>query len=64
MTEPQNKGMKLSKPEYLGGSRPLRSGVIQAGFAAYAQCYAHRSLIRSQNESGLSTVSGCDSTSR
>ena len=38
MTEPQNKGMKLSKPEYLGGSRPLRSGVIQAGFAAYAQC--------------------------
>jgi hypothetical protein len=40
MTEPQNKGMKLSKPEYLGGSRPLRSGVIQAGFAAYAPCSA------------------------
>jgi hypothetical protein len=38
--------------------------VIDVRFAGYRQCYAHRSLIRSQNESGLSTVSGCDSTSR
>jgi hypothetical protein len=46
MTEPQNKGMKLSKPEYLGGNRPLRSGVIQAGFAAYAPCWADPALTR------------------
>jgi hypothetical protein len=36
--EPQNKGMKLSKPEYLGGLWPARSGIIESGFAAYAQC--------------------------
>jgi hypothetical protein len=46
MTEPQNKGMKLSKPEYLGGNRPLRSGVIQAGFAAYAPCWADTAETR------------------
>jgi hypothetical protein len=39
MTELANKGMKLSKPEYRGGSWPLRLSVIQSGFAAYAQCY-------------------------
>ena len=33
-----NKGMKLSKPEDRGGSWPLRSGIIESGFAAYAQC--------------------------
>ena len=38
MTEPQNKGMKLSKPEYLGGRWPIRSCIIEAGFAAYAPC--------------------------
>jgi hypothetical protein len=31
--------MKLTKPEYLGGSWHLRSRVIESGFAAYAQCY-------------------------
>jgi len=35
-----NKGMKLSKPGDLGGSWPLRSGIIESGFAAYAQCWA------------------------
>jgi hypothetical protein len=38
--QPPNEGMKLSKPEYLGGSRPIRSGIIESGFAAYAQCWA------------------------
>jgi hypothetical protein len=37
---PQNKGMKLSKPEYLVGGWPLRRGIIEASFAAYAQCCA------------------------
>jgi hypothetical protein len=40
--EPSNKGMKLSKPGFLGGSRPIRPGIIESGFAAYAQCYAYR----------------------
>jgi len=35
---PHNKGMKLSKPGDLGGSWPQRSGIIESGFAAYAQC--------------------------
>jgi hypothetical protein len=33
-----NKGIKLSKPEYLGGSWPINLGIIESGFAAYAQC--------------------------
>jgi hypothetical protein len=33
-----NKGMKLSKPEYLVGRWPTRLGIIESGFAAYAQC--------------------------
>ena len=40
---PPNQGMKLSKPEYLGGREPFRSGIIEAGFAAYAQCSADQS---------------------
>jgi hypothetical protein len=40
MAGPHNKGMKLSKPEYLGGSQPVRPGIIESGFAAYAQCSA------------------------
>jgi hypothetical protein len=40
MHEPSNKGMKLSKPEYLVGSSPVRTGIIESGFAAYAQCCA------------------------
>jgi hypothetical protein len=36
--EPPNKRMKLSKPGDLGGSSPIRSGFIESGFAAYAQC--------------------------
>jgi hypothetical protein len=39
-SELSNKGMKLSKPEYLGGDWPIRRGIIEAGFAAYAQCSA------------------------
>jgi len=39
-SEPPNKGMKLSKPQSLGGRWPLRLGVIESGFAAYAQCWA------------------------
>ena len=35
---PPNEGMKLTKPEYLGGRRYGRPGVIESGFAAYAQC--------------------------
>jgi hypothetical protein len=38
MTRPPNKGMKLSKPEYLVGGGPVRRGIIESGFAAYAQC--------------------------
>ena len=30
--------MKLSKPEYLVGSWAIRRGIIESGFAAYAQC--------------------------
>jgi hypothetical protein len=37
--EPPNKGMELSKPEYLGGDWPIRPAVIESGFAAHAQCY-------------------------
>jgi len=37
-TKTSNKGMKLSKPEYLGGGRRVRPGIIESGFAAYAQC--------------------------
>jgi len=32
--------MKLSKPGDLGGSWPSRFGIIESGFAAYAQCCA------------------------
>jgi hypothetical protein len=35
-----NKGMKLSKPEYLVGGWPIRPVVLESGFAAYAQCSA------------------------
>ena len=38
MTGPQNKGMKLSKPECLVGRWPISLCIIQSGFAAYAQC--------------------------
>jgi hypothetical protein len=37
---PSNKRMKLSKPGDLGGSWPAWSGIIESGFAAYAQCWA------------------------
>jgi hypothetical protein len=30
--------MKLSKPAYLGGSWHSWLGIIESGFAAYAQC--------------------------
>ena len=32
--------MKLSKPEYLGGGWFVGLGIIESGFAAYAQCWA------------------------
>jgi hypothetical protein len=35
---PPNEGMKLSKPEYLGGTGQGRVAFIESGFAAYAQC--------------------------
>jgi hypothetical protein len=35
-----NKGIEQSKPEYLGGSWPIRLGVVESGFAAHAQCSA------------------------
>jgi hypothetical protein len=38
--EPPNKGMKLSKPGDVGGSWPRQAGVVESGFAAYAQCSA------------------------
>jgi hypothetical protein len=37
---PPNKGMELSKPEYLAGSWPLSPNVTESGFAAHAQCSA------------------------
>ena len=37
---PSNKGMKLSKPEYLGGGWPISPVVSESGFAAYARCSA------------------------
>jgi hypothetical protein len=40
MCGPPNKGMKLSKPEYLVGGWPTGLGIIESGFAAYAQCSA------------------------
>jgi hypothetical protein len=40
VTSPDNKGMKLSKPEYLVGAWPIGLGIIESGFAAYAQCWA------------------------
>jgi hypothetical protein len=33
-----NKGIELSKPEYLGGSWPIMLSIVESGFAAYAQC--------------------------
>jgi hypothetical protein len=33
-----NKGMKLSKPEYLVGVWPIKPSIIESGFAAYAPC--------------------------
>jgi hypothetical protein len=39
-TELSNKGMELSKPEYLVGGWPIRLGVTESGFAAHAQCCA------------------------
>ena len=35
-----NEGMKLSKPEYLGGGWPINLAITRTGFAAYAQCSA------------------------
>jgi hypothetical protein len=35
-----NKGIELSKPEYLGGSWPFMLSVAESGFAAYAPCSA------------------------
>ena len=35
---PPNKGMKLTKPENLVGSWLISPGIIESGFAAYAQC--------------------------
>ena len=43
MQAPHNKRMKLPTPGGLKGSSPARPGIIQSGFAAYAQCYAHQS---------------------
>jgi hypothetical protein len=43
MSALHNKGMKLSTPEYLGGSWQDRPFVIESGFAAYAQCWAGNS---------------------
>jgi hypothetical protein len=37
---PPNKGMELSKPQYLVGGWPTRLGIIESGFAAHAQCSA------------------------
>jgi hypothetical protein len=37
---PSNKGMKLSTPGDRGRSWPPQIGVIESGFAAYAQCCA------------------------
>jgi hypothetical protein len=34
-----NKGIELSKPEYLGGSWPIMLSVAESGFAAHAQCW-------------------------
>jgi hypothetical protein len=41
MGGPSNKSMKLSKPESLRGSVPFRLGLIESGFAPYAQCSTH-----------------------
>ena len=41
-----NKGIKLSNPESLEGIWPVRSTIIEAGFAAYAQCSADDSESR------------------
>jgi hypothetical protein len=35
-----NKGIELSKPEYLGGSWPIMLSIVESGFAAHAQCSA------------------------
>ena len=45
--------MKLSKPEPLGGSWPLRTLVVESGFAAYAQCSAD------DRRSGVRLTAGC-----
>jgi hypothetical protein len=50
---PHNKGMKLSKPGYLGGSWPVSLGIVEAGFAAYAQCWADHSRERAMFGRGL-----------
>jgi len=42
-----NKGMKLTKPGDLGGSCSTRSGVVESGFAAYAQCSADGAFSQS-----------------
>jgi hypothetical protein len=35
-----NKGMELSKPEYLVGGWLTRHGITESGFAAHARCSA------------------------
>ena len=42
---PHNKGMKLAKPETLGGCWHDSLGIIESGFAAYAQCCADQSWL-------------------
>jgi hypothetical protein len=40
LDELPNKGMKLTKPDDLGGSWPRQVGVVEPRFAAYDQCSA------------------------
>jgi hypothetical protein len=54
MTEPSNKGMKLTTPDGRRGSRHVRRVVIESGVAAYAQCSTDRSFNPpSQEGNGL-----------
>jgi hypothetical protein len=58
VTGPSNKGMKLSKPDYLVGRWPIRIGIIESGFAAYAQCSADAFLQK------LSSLTDTDAAPR
>jgi hypothetical protein len=58
MMELSNKGMKLSKPESLGGGWPGRPFVIWSGFAAYAPCSADAFLQK------LSSLTDTDAAPR